>query len=178
MSLSKSKISNWIEQRFADDYFRFDLICSEVTVLSYEQDGSSLRVDYKFWDDGHSISDNQQNFLFNIKLADEYGVNFPAQMQLVHFIDKFYWQSALECEELSVEPFQSDNELTDVDYYDWGDPLLDKWIKIYIDKIDKESMADMLIEQYDAKNGLPTFIPNILVPYFQEMVTARISDEQ
>jgi len=72
MSLSKSKISNWIEQQFADDYFRFDLICSEVTVLSYEQDGSSLRVDYKFWDDGHSISDNQQNFLFNIKLADEY----------------------------------------------------------------------------------------------------------
>ena len=64
-----------------------------------------------------------------------------------------------------------------MDYYDWGDPLLDEWIETFMSQLDKESMADMLIEQYDAKNGLPTFIPNILVPYFQEMVSAKLSDE-
>ena len=177
MSLNKERIASWLEQQFADDYFRFDLICSNISVIDFEQDGCSLRVEYTFWDDGHSISDNQQNFLFDINLADEYGVNFPAQMQLAHFIDKFHWRSALECEELSAEPFKIDNELTDVDYYDWGDPLLDEWIETFMSQLDKESMADMLIEQYDAKNGLPTFIPNILVPYFQEMVSAKLSDE-
>ncbi len=178
MSLTKERIANWLEQQMANDYFRFDLICSNITVIDFDLDGSSLRVDYTFWDDGRSISDNQQNFLFDITLGHEYGVNFPAQMQLAHFIDKFHWRSALECQELSAQPFQVDNELSDCDYYDWGDPLLDEWVDTYMDQLDKESMADMLIEQYHANNGLPSFIPNILVPYFQEMVTARITYEQ
>ena len=37
--------------------------------------------------------------------------------------------------------------------------------------MDKESMKAMLLEKYDAANGLPGFIPDRLKGLFQQVVT-------
>ncbi len=51
MALTKEKIARWIENRFANDYFQFDLICSPVEIIKFKQEGNTLEVDYEFWDD-------------------------------------------------------------------------------------------------------------------------------
>ena len=172
MSLSKEAIADWIQQRYADDYFKFDLICSEVTVESYQQEGSCLTVVYAFWDDGHSVPDCQDYFLFDLEVASKYEVNFPRGLQLVRCTDKYGWSSLEECQELSQNLIEIEEADVDVEFYKWGAPEVEKFIEGYVDYLglDKELMAEMLIEAYGAKNGLPSFIPQCLVPHFEKIV--------
>jgi hypothetical protein len=44
MALTKEKIAKWIEDRFSNDYFRFDLICSPVEIIDFKQEGNVLEV--------------------------------------------------------------------------------------------------------------------------------------
>ena len=166
--LTKEKIAGWIENRFANDYFRFDLICSPVEIIKFKQEGNMLEVDYEFWDDGHAY-ETQQDVLFDIEISKEYGVNFPARMQLVILKDRYTWTSVDECLSLS-ENFTEDMLKTDIDYVEWGDARIEDWVEHYFSMMDKESMQAMLLEKYDAANGLPDFIPDRLKGLFQQVV--------
>jgi hypothetical protein len=168
MSLTNEKIARWIENRFANDYFRFDLICSPVEIIKFKQVGNVLEVNYEFWDDGHAY-ETQQDVLFDIEIGKEYGVNFPARMQLVTFKDRYTWTSADECLSLS-ENFIEDTLETDIDYIEWGDTRIEDWLDHYFSMMDKESMKAMLLEKYDAANGLPEFIPERLREPFKAVI--------
>ena len=100
MALTNEKIARWIENRFANDYFRFDLICSPIEIINFRQVGNVLEVEYEFWDDGHAY-ETQQDVLFDLEISKEYDVNFPARMQLVTFKDRYTWTLEEECLSLS-----------------------------------------------------------------------------
>ncbi len=168
MALTNEKIARWIENRFANDYFRFDLICSPIEIINFRQVGNVLEVEYEFWDDGHAY-ETQQDVLFDLEISKEYDVNFPARMQLVTFKDRYTWTLEEECLSLS-ENFTEDMLETDIDYIEWGDTRIEDWVEHYFSLMDKESMKAMLIEKYNAKNGLPDFIPDRLKGLFQQVV--------
>lgn len=166
MSLSKEAIAECIEQNIADDYHRFDYICSEVTVINFEQFENSLIVEYSFWDDGHATGD-QSYYLFD--LDNEYGVNFPASMQHIKIKAKLTWESSAELESLNANFYEEDIDPVDITIYYWGDPEIDEWIEHYLQN-DPEHLALMLIEHYHADTKMPEFIPACLIPYFQKIV--------
>ena len=168
MSLTKEKIARWIENRFANDYFRFDLICSPVEIIHFNQNENVLEVEYEFWDDGHG-TETEQDCLFKVEIGKEYGVNFPAQMQLVNFKDRYTWPTTIDCLNLN-ENFSDDMLDMDITYIEWGDPRIEDWVELYFSIMDKESMKAMLLEKYDAANGLPDFIPERLKAPFKELI--------
>lgn len=175
MALTNADIAKFIEQLWANDYFRFELMSSSPVVTHFERDGNSITVDYEFWDDGSYVSDSQENFLFDIDLANEYGCNFPANMQFVKMKDKFTWNTSEECENLSLEPSEEDHLGTNITTYSWGDPELEEMVDSYFnaDMMGLEYVRDMLIEKYNAKHGLPEFIPERLRDFFQKVVDKK-----
>jgi hypothetical protein len=126
-------------------------------------------------DDGHA-SETEQDCLFDIEIGKEYGVNFPAQMQLVNFRDRYTWSTAEDCLNLN-ENFSDDMLDTDITYIEWGDPRIEDWVEHYFSIMDKESMQAMLLEKYDAANGLPDFIPERLKEAFTKIVTQQSAIE-
>lgn len=168
MTLTKEQIAKWIEDRFANDYFRFDLICSPIEIINFKQESNVLEVEYEFWDDGHAY-ETQQDVIFDIEIGKEYGVNFPAQMQLVKFKDRYTWPSEEECLNLT-ENFSDDMIDNDITYIEWGDPRIEDMVEHYLSMVDKESMKAMLLEKYDADNGLPDFIPERLKAPFKAII--------
>ena len=168
MTLTKQKIAEWIEQRFANDYFRFDLICSPVEIINFKQEKNVLEVEYEFWDDGHA-SETDQDCLFDVAIGKEYGVNFPAQMQLVNFKDRYTWPTIEDCLNLK-DNFSDDMLDMNITYIEWGDPRIEDWIEHYFSIMDKESMQAMLLEKYDAANGMPEFIPKRLRAPFKKVI--------
>jgi hypothetical protein len=173
MVLTNNNIAEFIRQRWANDYFRFELMSSMPTVTHFERDGNSLIVDYEFWDEGKSTG-SQENFMFDIEIGNEYGWNFPANMQFVKLKDKFTWNTLEECESLSPEPSEEDHLDTNVTTYEWGDPELEELVDSYFnpEMMGIESIRDMLIEKYDAKNGLPDFIPERLRAFFTRAISS------
>jgi len=173
MALTNKSIAEFIRQLWANDYFRFELMSSMPVVTHFERDGNSLIVNFEFWDDGKSTG-SQDNFMFDIEIGNEYGWNFPANMQFVKLTDKFTWNTAEECENLSLELSEEDHLDTDVSTYEWGDPELEEMVDSYfnLDMMSLEYLRDMLIERYDAKNGLPDFIPERLKVFFTKVVNS------
>jgi len=174
MALTNIKVAEFIEQLWANDYFRFELMSSIPVVTHFERDGNSLTVNYEFWDDGSYVSDSQDNFLFDIEIGKEYGCNFPANMQYVKMKDKFTWKTPEECENLSLEPSEEDHLEVNITSYNWGDQELEEMVDVYFnpDMMGLEYVRDMLIERYDAKNGLPDFIPERLKGFFTQVVNS------
>jgi hypothetical protein len=93
MNLNNELISNWIYERFQKDYFLFDRICSTPRIIHFELTGNSLIVEYEFWDDGHANTDDQEFFIFDLEIGNEYGINYPAKLQLVKIKEKYTWKS-------------------------------------------------------------------------------------
>jgi len=169
--LTKESIAGCIEQNIANDYHRFDYICSGVKVINFERVENSLIVEYSFWDDGHAL-DDQSYYLFD--LDNVYGVNFPSCMQLCEFKSKLTWNSLPELESLSAD-FGEDVDTVDVTAYHWGDPEIDdSWINFYINN-DPESLALMLIEHYQADIKMPDFVPPALVPHFKQLISENLT---
>jgi hypothetical protein len=83
MNLNNDLISNWIYERFQKDYFLFDRICSAPRIIHFELIDNSLIVEYEIWDDGHADTDDQEFFIFDLEIGNEYGINYPAKLQLV-----------------------------------------------------------------------------------------------
>jgi hypothetical protein len=174
MRLNKEKIAEWISQRYADDYFKFYLVshCADIEVESYQQEDAELTVVYNYWDDGQYASDCQDYFLFDIKVASNYGVNFPKVFQLVRCTDKYGWSTSEECLALSENLIDLEEVDVEIEMYHWGDPEVEQFIAHYVSDLYLEKeFAEMLIEAYDAKNGLPSFIPDCLVPHFEKIVS-------
>lgn len=173
MVLTNAAVAKFIQEVWENDYFRFELMSSSPVVTHFERDGNSITVDYEFWDDGSYASDSQDNFLFDIDIANEYGCNFPANMQFVKMKDKFTWHTSEDCENLSPEPSQEDHLDTNITTYNWGDPETEEMVSSYfnLDMMGIEHVRDMLIEKYDAKHGLPEFIPERLKEFFQKVLS-------
>lgn len=171
MCLYKDNIAKWIRQNIANDYFAYENICSEVTVLNFKKSGTTLIIEYEFWDDGKAIPDLQDNFLFDIAIGAEYGVNFPVGLQLYKFEDTFSWANEADLENLK----QNYNDLTsvvlDVRAYKWGDEEINSWINHYISALDQKSMALMLLEKFNADVSFPKFIPECLAPHFKKIIS-------
>ncbi len=171
MSLSKEKISRWIVGNISDDPMRHELICSDITVHSFKQIDNLLEVEYSFWDDLHYDSTNQDNFLFDINLGKNYGVNFPKSFDHISCKDVYQWQSASDCEELNSNLNEVQEEVADIKNFTWDDPETEQFIDYYFADIDKDSLAEMLINEYNAKESLPSFIPIRLIPHFKKLVS-------
>jgi hypothetical protein len=173
MALTNKDIADFVQRLWANDYFRFELMSSMPVVTHFEREGNSLIVDYEFWDDGKSTG-SQENFMFDIEIGNEYGWNFPANMQFVQLKDKFTWNTSEECENLSLELSEENHLDTDVTIYEWGDPELEDLVDSYFnpDMIGLESVRDMLIEKYHAKNGLPNYIPERLKGFFTQVINS------
>lgn len=170
MSLTKEKIAEWFGQNIANDYFAFEHICSEVTVLNFKKNNTTLIVEYQFWDDGSAISDLQDNFLFDIAIGAEYGVNFPTGLQLYKFEDTFSWNNEADLENLNQNYHDQTSVVLDVRVYKWGDEEINSWINHYICALDQKSMALMLVERYQADVKFPNFIPECLAPHFRKII--------
>ncbi len=57
----------------------------------------------------------------------------------------------------------------------WDDPRMDPdFITAYILSPDQRSLAELLIEEYGAANGLPDFLPSNLEHYFTSLVASNI----
>jgi hypothetical protein len=84
-----------------------------------------------------------------------------------------FFETKEDCEQLK-EPAEA-NENCDTKIYEWGDPEIDKFIEGYLHN-DNFWLAEMLINYYDAKNGLPSFIPIKLKPYFEAIVKTRLEE--
>jgi hypothetical protein len=170
MSLSKEKISKWIESNISNDSYKHEIICSEVTVHAFKQIDNKLEVEYSFWDDLHFDASNQENFLFDISIGENYGVNFPKNFDYVLCKDIYNWPNASDCEQLKSNLINIDEKITDIKKFSWDDSETQKFIDIYFNAIDKVSMTEMLINEYEAKKSMPSFIPKCLLPFFQKMV--------
>ena len=168
--LTKERIEECLEQDIANDYHRFDYICSGVTFINFERIENSLKVEYSYWDDCHALHD-QSYYLFD--LDNEYGVNFPSCMQLCEFKSKLTWKSSSELESLSAD-FGEDVDTVDVTTYNWGDPEINDWIEHFIDN-DPKHLALMLIEHYHADIKLPDFIPIALAPHFKKLISENLT---
>jgi hypothetical protein len=169
MNLNKEKIANWLEKMYADDYFRFDFVSGEITVNNFEIDNNKLTVEYEYWDDGHANTGEQEYFLFDLAASDEYGSNVPAYMELVKMKGNYAWNTPKDLEELNDNMTENEEDVIDLIRHKWGDSEIDEFIDHYVPRDDKW-LAMMLIEHYDARNGLPEFIPNKLRPNFETLV--------
>jgi hypothetical protein len=170
MALTKEKIANWIRSNISNDPTRYEYICSDVTVTNFKQIDNQLEVEYSFWDDCSFDNSIKDNFLFDVYSGKDYGVNFPKNFVLLSFKDVYTWPTASECEQLTENLSDVDEEILDEKNYTWDDPETAQFIEVYISDLDKESMAEMLIEEYNADKGLPSFIPACLVPHFQKIL--------
>ena len=172
--LTKERIEECLEQDIANDYHRFDYICSGVTVINFERIENSLIVEYSFWDDGHADSFNQSYFLFDVEVGQEYGVNFPSSMQYIKFKSKLTWESAVELENLSANFYEELIGCADITTYNWGEKEINDWIEHFIDN-DPKHLALMLIEHYHADIKLPDFIPIALAPHFKKLISENLT---
>lgn len=169
MGFDNEKLARWLEDLYAKDYFRFDQLSSPITVSSFKQDNNKLSVEYEFWDDGHANKGAPEYFLFDVAAGDEYGVNFPSVMQLIKIEGNFSWPTKNDCDLLNENLIEEIEKVKEVIVYKWGDPEIDKFIEHYLEQ-DKENLIDMLINYYDARNGLPEFVPQKLKPYFEKLI--------
>lgn len=167
MSLSKEKLAKWIYDNMVNDPFKYEYICSKVTVHDFKQLDNRLEVEYSFWDDLHSDSTNQNNFLFDIFLGKEYGVNFPRNFDLIKCKDTYIWPSSEDCEELRENLSDINEEIADIVSYSWDDKETHELIELYISDVDKKSFVEMLVNEYKANVSFPTFIPKCLIPHFE-----------
>lgn len=171
MNLTKEKIANFLTNTFNNDYFKFDLMCSEIEVIKFNQSDNLLWVDYQFWDDGHSHG-VEENFLFSRDIRDEFDLYFPAHMELVRFQSEFKWSTIQDCLQLSAN--HSGEDVLDVEntYFEWGGPELDQFVELYFDQLDKNSLSDML-KIYSIDDVVPEFIPMSLRPIFQAVLSEK-----
>ena len=176
MSLSNEKIAEWIGDNISNDPTRYDFICSNVTVHSFKQIDNILEVEYSFWDDCHFDSSNQENFLFEINIGKEYGVNFPKHLDHISCKDIYKWPTASDCEQLKSNFTDVEEEIAEIRNLTWNDYETEQFIDVYFADIDKASMAEMLINEYNAKESIPSFIPTRLIPYFQKIISDYLLD--
>jgi hypothetical protein len=173
MNINNECISNWIYERFKADYFKFDRICSAPKIIEFVENENSLIVEYEFWDDGHAESDNQDFFMFDIKIGNDYGFNYPAQLQLIRLKDRFIWGSVEQYKILSPEVIDEEHLSTEINVFEWGDKEIEELVNLYFpdDISSNENVKKMLIEAYKADQiGLPKCIPTRLINYFQSII--------
>lgn len=173
MSLNKENIANWLEKLIANDYFRFELICSNIEVTNFEQDGNTLTVEYHHWDDGRATDDSSY-YIFDYKIGQEYGVNFPSLMMRVNLKDKFRWANTEKCLALDNDLLEEEHLDLKIEYFKWGDPEIENWVDYYFnfDDVDIDSLKEMLVEKYGAKEKLPEIIPLRLQDFFKKVLSS------
>lgn len=174
----KSKLASWIEDLWANDQFRHDLMSTPVVVHhAVLVDDRTLEVKYEFWDDEHHVSDAQENFLFDIEDGYEYGENFPTHLLHVVQTFRYQWETASDRAALNKNLIAEDFIDQDITYCDWNDPKIpDDLVDAYVNGIGAEYMSLMLFEKYDASNGLPAFIPERLRPQFSRILEYKKSN--
>lgn len=142
-------------------------------VIKFKKNRNTIIVEYEYWDDGHAESDNQNYFMFDISIQDEYGFNYPSQIDLVVIKTKFIWATIEKCQNLSVEIVEENDLGLEFSSYKWGDKEIEELVDTYFpinDSMDEE-VKQMLIDKYKAhKKGLPKCIPLRLKNYFQEII--------
>lgn len=173
MNLNNDLISNWIYKRFQKDYFLFDRICSTPRIIHFELIDNSLIVEYEFWDDGHADTDDQEFFIFDLEIGNEYGINYPAKLQLVKIKEKYTWSSLALLHSLSEDIIDSEDLDHDIKFFSWGDKEIESLVDLYfpINTSYGSGVKEMLLEGYNVTElGLPNCIPPRLRNYFQAIV--------
>jgi hypothetical protein len=179
MALDKQKLAKLIQKEWADDYFRFELISTPIEVVEVAQTENTLKVTYTFWDDYHHVTDDPNNFLFDLDLGNEYGVNFPSGLNFCKVEGLLTWNTKLDCDNLSSDLVSEEVIEVDTNYEDWDSQLIsDSLIEDFISRVDKDSMVEMLKNEYQAEISLPNFIPERLRPYFQKMLDDEIKMQE
>lgn len=172
-SLDKETLGRWIERLWADDYNRSFLMNTPVNVeWAVLLDQKTVEAQFQFWDDEHHITDDQSCFMFDINIGNEYGENFPAHLVDVTMRVKYRWPTPEDRLNLTLD--LEDEELIEQDIFvtEWDSPkITNELVQHFISGIKPKFMRAMLVEKYDAVNGLPPSIPERLVPSFERIVT-------
>ncbi len=174
-SQERIRIAEWINQQWQEDYFRFNRVISEFCVLELIPQEQGFIAEYKFWSDETRADDSAENYLFEDAVSrDKYGVYIPVNLQLFTLKTRFTWETKADFAKLDKN-FEEDEIDTDVlDVY-WDDLRMDPdFITAYILSPDQRSLAELLIEEYGAANGLPDFLPSNLEHYFTSLVASNI----
>lgn len=163
------KLARIIEQEWESDYFRFELMSTAIEIISHQQVGNTLSVKYHFWDAQSYVTDEQNCFLFDIK--NQYGTNFPACLISCVADSELVWPDETSCSNLSENLVSEETLNVDTTPVEWDNPkITDELVDYFISAVDRESMAEMLINDYQANQNFPSFIPTRLKPYFVEML--------
>lgn len=171
--LHKERIACWIHDLWADDPYRHYLMSTPVEVNdAVLVDDRTIQVQYEFWDDECHVSDDQRNFMFDIEIGKEYGENFPTHLTHVLHTVRYTWKTPDDRITLSHNLEDEDLIEQEIVYCGWDDPSIsNELIDLFFLFNNPEFLRAMLLEKYDAANGLPTFIPERLVPYFTKIIT-------
>ena len=170
MSHAKEQIANWIRERWAADYFRFDDVQADLKILCFEKKDNSLQVRLIFIADESKKGNDSESLVMFRYDAEKYQGFFPNQVQIVTIEEKYTWESSAACDALS-DHISEDTLHVDVDWVDWDDPKIsDEAVNQLLRGNDQYAIADTLINLYGAKVLMPAFVPTRLKPYFERII--------
>jgi len=170
MPHTSEELANWIQDLWADDYFRFDDVKADFKVLSFERKDATVRVTLSFVaDESKKGNDSESLVMFRYDPENHVGY-FPKQVQIVTIEEEYTWENSAACDELT-DHISEDTLSVDVEYLDWDDPeLTDEVIAELLSSNDEYAIADTLINLHNAKIKMPDFVPARLKPHFEQMI--------
>lgn len=173
-SLDKKKLAGWIYELWADDYNRCFLMSTPVEIhKAILIDDRTIEVQFEFWDDEHHVTDDQECFMFDIDIGNEYGENFPAHLVNVLHTVRYTWKTVEDRQVLSKNLESEDLIEQDIFCCEWDDPKIsDDLIEHFIAYNNPDFLKAMLLERYNAVSGLPKCIPDRLAPYFTKILNS------
>lgn len=170
MPHTSEKIASWIQDLWADDYFRFDDVQADFKVLSFERKDESVRVTLKFVADESKKGNDSESLVMFRYDPENYDGYFPNQVQIVTLEEEYTWENSAACDDLT-DHISEDTLSVDIDYVDWDDPkLTDEVVIDLLNNHDRFAIADTLINLHNAKNVMPDFVPTRLRPHFEQMI--------
>jgi len=171
MNHTNQQVRDWIFTEWANDYFRFEDVAAELEVsrvilLNNKTLEVSLSV---IGDETQNGNTSTENVLFIFDPEFHSGC-FPKLLQLVHLKIRYTWPSENDCEHLSSAYDEETIEL-EIDNISWDDPrLTDSAVETILANTDQFAIADTLLRSFDGDNGVPSFIPKRLKPYFKQYI--------
>ena len=178
MAHSKEDIEEWVQEQYANDYYRFEHIQADFKVLSFESNETSLDVIYSFVADESRLGNESDDLVLFHYDEDNWQGFFPNQLQIVTIGTKYIWQTAAGCANLD-EDFEEQDESDAVEWVTWDDnKLSDSTIARILGNYDKEAIAETLVKMYSASTVMPDFIPNRLKDHVQLFINDYLKDKR
>lgn len=165
------RIGSWIHSQWSSDPDRFAVVISDFTVLELTTADNSLLVKYQFWGDESRINESPQCYLFEDLISrSKYDIFIPSNLQLCTFLTRYSWRDSQSFANFS-DDFDEESIDPHVDCITWDDSRMDSdLISMYIFSSNEQSLARLLIDEYQADKQLPEFIPLNLTSFMTSLI--------